>query len=85
MDFVLATADDLVQSVNGTLGDTVPTNTMFVFVAAVLVLFMQAGFAMLEIGFSRAKNAGTGVAKILTNLSIAAICYWAVGFCFCLW
>jgi ammonium transporter, Amt family len=51
-------------------------------VAAVLVLFMQAGFAMLEIGFSRAKNAGTGVAKILTNLSIAAICYWAVGFAF---
>ena len=51
-------------------------------VAAVLVLFMQAGFAMLEIGFSRAKNAGTGIAKILTNLSIAAICYWAVGFAF---
>ena len=43
---------------------------------------MQAGFAMLEIGFSRAKNAGTGVAKILTNLSIAAVCYWAVGFAF---
>jgi Amt family ammonium transporter len=82
MDFVLATADDLVQAVDGKLGDTVPTNTMFVFVAAVLVLFMQAGFAMLEIGFSRAKNAGTGVAKILTNLSIAAICYWAVGFAF---
>jgi ammonium transporter, Amt family len=82
MDFVLATADDLAQSVKGTLGDTVPTNTMFVFIAAVLVLFMQAGFAMLEIGFSRAKNAGTGVAKILTNLSIAAICYWAVGFAF---
>ncbi len=82
MDFVLATADDLVQAVDGKLADTVPTNTMFVFVAAVLVLFMQAGFAMLEIGFSRAKNAGTGVAKILTNLSIAAICYWAVGFAF---
>ena len=75
-------SDDLVQAVDGKLGDTVPTNTMFVFVAAVLVLFMQAGFAMLEIGFSRAKNAGTGVAKILTNLSIAAICYWAVGFAF---
>jgi Amt family ammonium transporter len=82
MDFVLATADDLVQAVDGKLADTVPTNTMFVFVAAVFVLFMQAGFAMLEIGFSRAKNAGTGVAKILTNLSIAAICYWAVGFAF---
>ena len=35
-------------------------------------MFMQAGFAFLEIGFSRGKNAGTVVAKILTNFSIAA-------------
>ncbi|MBA2439048.1 MAG: ammonium transporter, partial [Thermoleophilaceae bacterium] len=78
----LATADDLKQAVDGNLGDTVPINTMWVVIAAVFVLLMQAGFAMLEIGFSRGKNAGTGVAKILTNLSIAAICYWAVGFAF---
>ncbi|MEA2453739.1 MAG: ammonium transporter, Amt family, partial [Thermoleophilaceae bacterium] len=31
-------------------------------------------------GFSRAKNAGLGVVKILTNFSIAAIAYWATGF-----
>jgi Amt family ammonium transporter len=78
----LATADDLRLAGEGKLGDTVPINTMWVVIGAVLVLFMQAGFAMLEIGFSRAKNAGTGIAKILTNLSIAAICYWAVGFAF---
>jgi Amt family ammonium transporter len=48
----------------------------------VLVMFMQAGFAFLEIGFSRGKNSGTIVAKILTNFSIAALCYWAVGFAF---
>ena len=77
-----ATADDLAQAVEGTLGETVPINTMWVVIAAIFVLLMQAGFAMLEIGFSRGKNAGTGVAKILTNLSIAAICYWAVGFAF---
>ena len=53
---------------------------MWVIVAGVLVMFMQAGFAFLEIGFSRAKNAGTGIAKILTNFSIASIAYWAVGF-----
>jgi ammonium transporter, Amt family len=82
MNFVLATADDLKQAIDGTLPETVPGNTLWVVVAAVFVLFMQAGFAMLEIGFSRMKNAGTGVAKILTNLSIAAICYWAVGFAF---
>jgi ammonium transporter, Amt family len=77
-----ATSDDLKQAIDGKLAETVPVNTMWVVIAAVFVLFMQAGFAMLEIGFSRAKNAGTGVAKILTNLSIAAICYWAVGFAF---
>jgi len=53
-----------------------------VIVAGSLVMFMQAGFAFLEIGFSRAKNAGTVVAKILTNFSIAAIGWWACGFAF---
>jgi Amt family ammonium transporter len=43
-------------------------------------MFMQAGFLFLEVGFSRAKNAGLGVVKILTNFSIAALAYWAVGF-----
>jgi Amt family ammonium transporter len=63
------------------LEDTVSSlNTTWVIVAGVLVMFMQAGFAFLEIGFSRGKNAGTGIAKILTNFSIASIAYWAVGF-----
>jgi Amt family ammonium transporter len=51
-----------------------------VIVAGVLVMFMQAGFLFLEVGFSRAKNAGLGVVKILTNYSICALAYWAVGF-----
>jgi Amt family ammonium transporter len=62
--------------------DSVGINSVWVAVAGCLVMFMQAGFAFLEIGFSRAKNAGTVVAKILTNFSIAAILYWAVGFAF---
>src|SRR5712692_9709212 len=41
---------------------------------------MQAGFAMLEVGFSRMKNVGTVVAKVVTNLSVSSIAYWAVGF-----
>jgi len=64
------------------LPDSVGINSMWVIVAGCLVMFMQAGFAFLEIGFSRGKNAGTVVAKILTNFSIAGICYWAVGFAF---
>ena len=51
-------------------------------VAALLVMFMQAGFMLLEIGFSRAKNAGTVVPKILINFGIAALAWWACGFAF---
>ena len=66
----------------GVLPQSVGINSLWVFIAAVLVLFMQAGFMFLEIGFSRGKNAGTVVAKVLTNFSIAALLYWACGFAF---
>jgi Amt family ammonium transporter len=59
---------------------TVAVETLWVVVAAILVMFMQVGFMFLEVGFSRMKNAGTIVPKILANYSIAAFCYWAVGF-----
>src|SRR6185503_18528104 len=63
------------------LADTAEAvNTTWVMVAAILVMFMQAGFLLLEIGFSRMKNAGAGVAKVLVNFSIAGLAYWAVGF-----
>ncbi len=55
-------------------------NSTWVIVSAVLVIFMQAGFLFLEVGFSRGKNAGSGVAKILVNFSIATIAWWACGF-----
>jgi Amt family ammonium transporter len=57
-------------------------NTLWVVIAAVLVLFMQAGFAMLEVGLSRMKNAGAVMGKILINLSITFLMFWAVGFAF---
>src|ERR687898_3028638 len=64
-----------------TLKDAIPAiETTWVIVAAVLVMFMQVGFLFLEVGFSRMKNAGTIVPKVLANFSIAALCYWAVGF-----
>jgi len=58
----------------------VAVDTLWVILAAALVLFMQAGFAMLEVGFTRMKNVGTVVAKIVVNLSISSIMWWAVGF-----
>src|SRR3954452_23576247 len=64
------------------LPDSVGINSLWVIVAGCFVMFMQAGFAFLEIGFSRGKNAGTVIAKIVTNFSIAGIMYWAVGFAF---
>jgi ammonium transporter, Amt family len=77
-----ALADTFDAAGAGKLADTVGINSTWVIVAGVLVMFMQAGFAFLEIGFSRGKNAGTVIAKILANFSIAAIVYWAVGFAF---
>jgi Amt family ammonium transporter len=77
-----AFADSLDASVNGALPESVGINSIWLIVAACLVMFMQAGFAFLEIGFSRAKNAGTVVAKILINFSIAALAWYACGFAF---
>jgi Amt family ammonium transporter len=66
----------------GVGGPAFAINTLWTYLAAVLVIFMQVGFMFLEIGFSRGKNAGTIVAKILVNFSIAALVYYLVGFAF---
>ncbi len=78
----LADSTDLSKAIAGKLDPSVGINSTWVILAASLVMFMQAGFAFLEIGFSRAKNAGTVVAKILTNFSIAAVGWWICGFAF---
>jgi ammonium transporter, Amt family len=77
-----ADSHDLNLAIGGKLPQSVGIDSIWVILAGSLVMFMQAGFAFLEIGFSRGKNAGTVVAKILTNFSIAAIAWWAIGFAF---
>ncbi len=47
---------------------------------AALVFFMQAGFAMVESGFTRAKNAGNIIMKNLMDFCIGTICFMFVGF-----
>lgn len=79
---VLAPAVAFAQDKPTVASVSLAVDTIWVIVAAVLVIFMQAGFAMLEVGFSRMKNVGSVVAKILVNLAIAAILFWAVGFAF---
>lgn len=55
-------------------------NTIWVLLGALLVFFMQAGFAMVEVGFTRAKNSGNIIMKNLLDFSIAAPIFWLVGF-----
>jgi len=55
-------------------------DTMWVLIAAALVFFMQAGFAMVETGFTRAKNAGNIVMKNLMDFSIGTPAFWLIGF-----
>ncbi|ANS73845.1 ammonium transporter [Paenibacillus yonginensis] len=57
-------------------------NSLFVFLAFVLVFFMQAGFALLEAGSVRMKNAGHVAGKTVLTLGIAVIAFWAFGFGF---
>ena len=49
-------------------------------IAAALVFFMQAGFAMVETGFTRAKNAGNIIMKNLMDFSLGTPIFWLVGF-----
>lgn len=73
------TLESLSESLAGTAGSLDAT---WIMVSAILVILMQVGFMFLEIGFSRGKNVGTIVAKILVNFSIAAVVWWAVGYAF---
>jgi Amt family ammonium transporter len=64
-------AIDLVQS---------HADYVWTLVAAALVFFMQAGFAMVEAGFTRAKNAINIMMKNLMDFSMGSLAYWAIGF-----
>jgi Amt family ammonium transporter len=55
-------------------------STIWVVVAAVLVMFMQAGFAFLEAGLTRMKNVGHIAAKNVLIFALASVVYYLVGF-----
>ncbi|HKM21955.1 MAG TPA: ammonium transporter, partial [Lachnospiraceae bacterium] len=55
-------------------------NTVWILLGAALVFFMQAGFAMVETGFTRAKNAGNIIMKNLMDFSCGAPVFWIIGF-----
>ncbi len=55
-------------------------NTIWILLGAALVFFMQAGFAMVETGFTRAKNAGNIIMKNLMDFAFGAPIFWIVGY-----
>lgn len=56
------------------------TDVIWVLVGAILVFFMQAGFALCEAGLTRAKNTGNILMKNMMDFCIGTPCYWLVGF-----
>lgn len=64
-----------------TVGDNaVSIDLVWTLIAAFMVFFMQAGFAMVETGFTRAKNAVNILMKNMMDFSLGSLAYWAVGF-----
>lgn len=55
-------------------------DTIWTLLGATLVFFMQAGFAMVETGFTRAKNAGNIIMKNLMDFAIGTVVFWFIGF-----
>ena len=60
--------------------DIQSSDVVWTLIAAFLVFFMQAGFAMVEIGFTRAKNAGNIIMKNLMDFSVGSISFFILGF-----
>lgn len=55
-------------------------DVIWTLLAAALVFFMQAGFAMVETGFTRAKNAGNIIMKNLMDFALGSLVFWVLGF-----
>jgi Amt family ammonium transporter len=55
-------------------------DTLWTCLAAFLVFFMQAGFALVECGFTRAKNACNIIMKNLMDFALGSLAFWLVGF-----
>src|SRR6266581_3908949 len=73
--------DSLVKAANAAAAaNTVAINFVWTLVAGFLVMFMQAGFAMVETGFTRAKNAAHTFAMNFMVYGIGMLAYWAIGF-----
>ncbi|MDR1556059.1 MAG: ammonium transporter [Tannerellaceae bacterium] len=57
-------------------------DTVWMLLAAMLVFFMQPGFAMVEAGFTRTKNTANILMKNMVDFSFGSLLFWAIGFGF---
>ncbi len=57
-------------------------NTVWMLLAAMLVFFMQPGFALVEAGFTRTKNTANILMKNFVDFTVGALLFWIIGFGF---
>jgi Amt family ammonium transporter len=77
----VAAPDSLAKAAgDAAAANTVAINFVWTLVTGFLVMFMQAGFAMVETGFTRAKNAAHTIAMNFMVYGIAMLGYWVLGF-----
>ena len=71
------------EDVAATAGEVkTAVNILWMLFCAFLVFFMQAGFALVEVGFTRAKNAAHTMTMNMMVFAIGAFGYWLCGFAF---
>lgn len=68
------------QEVDAAAELTYAVNNFALFICAVLVLFMQAGFALVELGFNSSKNVVNIMFKNFIDMALGVMIYWAFGF-----
>ncbi|MGB0718007.1 MAG: ammonium transporter [Alphaproteobacteria bacterium] len=75
------TAEEMEAAIAAATGDSAFVFNTFLFLSqGLIVMFMAAGFAMLEAGFVRTKNVSTILLKNISLFSIAGIMYYLVGY-----
>ncbi len=77
---VAAMAQDSVEMVEKVDELSTGVNTVWMLLAAMLVFFMQPGFALVEAGFTRTKNTANILMKNLVDFMFGSLLFWFVGF-----
>jgi len=77
LNSVQSQIDELEERIDNLIAET---DTIWIMISTFLVMFMQAGFAMLEMGTVRSKNASNILLKNLLDISFATIIWFVVGY-----